>query len=157
MSLFVSELDMVIEVISLAGSSIAITLGEGRFWIGSKEGRGALLTGSGWFNKRALGIGVLTGSLLGGSILTMIEGTGSCGVGELLSRADIMKLRNQVSGLEKEAVVGAVLGIWDSVLKEISSKRELGKEFLQGEKSIIVVSSLYRSKKMESSRSSSSN
>ncbi|CAG8856224.1 23048_t:CDS:1, partial [Gigaspora margarita] len=57
----------------------------------------------------------------------------------------------------EEAVVGAGLGIRGGVLRGISTKEELGKEFLRGGKLITVVSSLYRGKEKGSSRSSGSN
>ncbi|CAG8855273.1 34993_t:CDS:1, partial [Gigaspora margarita] len=43
-----------------------------------------------------------------------------------------MKLMNRVSELGEEAVVEAGLGIQGGVLRGISTKGELGKEFLRG-------------------------
>ncbi|CAG8855034.1 39661_t:CDS:1, partial [Gigaspora margarita] len=79
------------------------------------------------------------------------------GGGGLLSQPGVIKLMNRVSGLGKEAVIGAGLGIRGGVLKGISTKGELGKEFFRGRKLIKVVSSLYGGKEKGSSRSSGSN
>ncbi|CAG8857042.1 33509_t:CDS:2, partial [Gigaspora margarita] len=57
----------------------------------------------------------------------------------------------------EEAVVGAGLEIRGGVLRRMSTKGELGKEFLWGGKLITVVSSLYGGKGNGSSRSSGSN
>ncbi|CAG8855282.1 26303_t:CDS:1, partial [Gigaspora margarita] len=64
---------------------------------------------------------------------------------------------NRVSGLGEEAVVGAGLEIRGRVLRGISTKGELGREFLRGGKLITVVSLLYGGKEKGSSRSSGSN
>ncbi|CAG8854258.1 8219_t:CDS:2, partial [Gigaspora margarita] len=95
-------------------------------------------------------VGVLIGSSLEGLISTITEGIGSVSSVQL----GVIKLMNRVSGLGEEAVVGAGLGIRDGVFRGISTKGELGKEFLQGGKLITVVSSLYGGKEKGSSRSS---
>ncbi|CAG8846823.1 28510_t:CDS:2, partial [Gigaspora margarita] len=68
-----------------------------------------------------------------------------------------MRLSRYVGKKREEAVVGAELGIRSGVLRGISTKGELGKEFFRGGKLITVVSSLYGSKEKGSSRSSGSN
>ncbi|CAG8854698.1 4646_t:CDS:2, partial [Gigaspora margarita] len=102
------------------------------------------------------GVGVLIGSSLGGLISTITGGIESVS-SVLLHWPGVIKLMNRVSGLGEKAAVGAGLGIRGGVLREISTKGELGKEFLQGGKLITIVSSLYESKEKGSSRSSGSN